>query len=391
MSTGAVVNRGLADSREGLVQPQTFTFAEGSDAFVLESGSRLGPITVAYETYGVLNRERSNAILITHALTGDHHAAGKHHPAEKAPGWWDDLIGPGKSFDTNRFFIICSNVLGGCRGTTGPASVNPATGKPYGMDFPVYTVRDMVRVQKALVNHLGIERLLLVAGGSMGGMQVLEWGVNYPEMMDGLLPIATAGRTTAMGIAFNEIMRRTIMLDPAWNGGDYAPGKGPAAGLAIARMLGMVTYRTDELFTARFGRRMTDNQARAYYDFDNRFEIESYLHYQGDKLVQRFDANSYIYLCKAMDLLDVGRGRGGFEKALASIAARTLFIGVDSDWLYPPVYMIEMTEIMQKAGCAADYWELKSPHGHDAFLIEFERMRPVVATFVNEIAALRRL
>lgn len=375
--------------RELIIKPQTFTFAISPEELVLESGRRLGPITVTYETYGTLNPERSNAILIVHALTGDHHAAGKHQPSDKAVGWWDDLIGPGKPFDTDRFFVICSNVLGGCRGTTGPSSIDPNTGKPYGMNFPIYTIRDMVRVQKELITHLGIERLLCVAGGSMGGMQVMEWGVSYPEMMDGILPIATSGRMTAMGIALNEIMRQTIMLDPEWRNGDYYPGTGPAKGLSTARMLGMVTYRSDEVFTTRFGRRMADSRPEAYYRFDNRFEIESYLHYQGAKLVQRFDANTYLYLCKAMDLYDIGRGRGGIDTALSLVQAKTLFIGVDSDWLYPPGYIIEMAEIMERFRKDVAYWELKSPHGHDAFLIEFEKMRPVVAEFVDQLAQSR--
>ncbi|MBC9784812.1 homoserine O-acetyltransferase [Heliobacterium chlorum] len=391
MSNKSPYSPGTGTQGEVITRPQIFTLGQPPNEFLLESGQRLGPIDIVYETYGTLNADRSNAILIVHALTMDHHAAGKNDPADKAPGWWDELIGPGKPFDTNRFYMICSNVLGGCRGTTGPTSINPATGKPFGMDFPVYTIRDMVRVQRELISHLGIDHLLLVAGGSMGGMQVLEWGVTFPEMMDGLMPIATSGRMTAQNIAFNEIMRQTIMLDPAWNRGDYYPGTGPAAGLSIARMLGMVTYRSDELFTARFGRRMTNHYPEAYYNFENRFEIESYLHYQGEKLVERFDANTFILLCKAMDLHDIGRGHGGYEAALASIQAQTYFIGVDSDWLYPPLYMVEMAEIMKKAKGQVEYWELKSPHGHDAFLIEFEKMRPVVASFVQELAQSRGL
>ncbi|MDD4587803.1 MAG: homoserine O-acetyltransferase [Heliobacteriaceae bacterium] len=378
-------------SRELIVKPQTFTFAAPPTEMVLESGRRFGPITVAYETYGELNAERSNAVLIAHALTGDHHAAGKYHPADKVAGWWDPLIGPGKPFDTDRFFVIGVNILGGCSGTTGPASIDPATGRPYGMTFPVYTVRDMVRVQRELLAHLGIDRLLCVAGGSMGGMQVLEWAVTYPEMVDGIIPIATSGRMTAMGIAFNEIMRQTIMLDPGWQNGDYYPGTGPAKGLAIARMLGMVTYRSDESFAVRFGRRMADTRSTVYYRFDNSFEIENYLHYQGEKLVRRFDANTYLYICKAMDLYDLGRDRGGIEPALSRIRAKTLFIGVNTDWLYPPRYIIEMADIMARFKQEVAYWELESPHGHDAFLIEFEQVRPVIAGFVNDLAVRRRI
>ncbi|KAB2953307.1 homoserine O-acetyltransferase [Heliorestis acidaminivorans] len=391
MNQGASRFSTARSARELITKTQHFTFANSPEEMVLESGHRLGPITVAYETYGALNKDRSNAILIAHALTGDQHGAGKYDESDKHPGWWDDMIGPGKPLDTNHFFIICSNVLGGCRGTTGPASINPLTGQPYGMSFPVFTVRDMVRVQKALLDYLAIERLLCVIGGSMGGMQVLEWAVTYPDQIDGVLPIATSGRMTAMGIAFNEVMRQTIMLDPAWNQGNYYPGAGPAQGLSIARMLGMITYRSDELFGLRFGRRMARSRPDDYYRYDNRFEIESYLHYQGEKLVKRFDANSYLYLCKAMDIYDIGRGRGGLAKALGRIKAKTLFVGIDSDWLYPPSYMVEMTKIMEKKQKAVEYKELKSHHGHDAFLIEFDQMSPIIKDFVQSLAEAKGL
>ncbi|QGG46673.1 homoserine O-acetyltransferase MetX [Heliorestis convoluta] len=380
-----------SSARELITKTEHFTFAISPEEMVLESGHRLGPITLAYETYGTLNEGRSNAILVAHALTGDQHAAGKYDKSDKAAGWWDDMIGPGKTIDTNRFFVICSNVLGGCRGTTGPSSINPATEMPYGMNFPVFTIRDMVRAQKALVQHLGVERLLCVIGGSMGGMQVLEWAVTYPDQIDGILPIATAGRMTAMGIAFNEVMRQSIMLDPTWNQGNYYPEVGPAQGLSIARMLGMITYRSDELFNLRFGRRMVHTHPDEYFRFDSRFEIESYLHYQGDKLVKRFDANSYLYLCKAMDLHDIGRRRGGLAKALGRIKAKTLFVGIDSDWLYPPSYMIEMAHLMEKKRKDVEYKELKSPHGHDAFLIEFDQMSPIIRDFIFELAESRGL
>src|SRR5713226_5126580 len=294
------------------------------DSISLESGANLSPVSVAYETYGALNAAKSNAILILHAFSGDAHAAGISHETGK-PGWWDNTIGPGKAFDTEKYFIICSNVLGGCQGTTGPSSINPQTGCPYAMAFPVITMGDMVRVQTMLIDWLGIERLLAVAGGSMGGMQALEWAVTYPDHVAAALPIATTARHSAQQIAFNEVGRQAVMADPDWNGGDYYSGRPPARGLAVARMVGHITYMSDESMRQKFGRRL-----RA----PDQFEVESYLQYRGNQFVDRFDANSYLYITRAMDSFDLTQ-RGTLAALFESIRARFLVISFTSDWLYP--------------------------------------------------------
>lgn len=364
---------------EFIVQTKFIDFPEGIE---LDGGGCLAPVTVAYETYGKLNAAGDNALLILHALTGDAHAAGKHSPQEKTPGWWDDLIGPGLPFDTEKYFILCSNVLGGCKGTTGPASTNPKTGKPYGMDFPIITIRDMVRAQKKLADALGINSFAVVAGGSMGGMQALEWGVTYPEMVKTLIPIATSARLSPFAIAFNEVQRQAIYLDPNWNKGCYEADCPPANGLAIARMLGTITYKSDESFNNRFGRQVHDLKNGAF-TFDGRFAVENYLHYQGNKLVDRFDTNTYLYLTKAMDLHDVGRGYPSYEQALSRITARTLLIGIDSDFLFPPYQQKEIYKILKAKGGQAEYNELRSPHGHDAFLIEFKKIEKLIGEFLR--------
>lgn len=353
--------------------------------FQLESGARLPEVTVAYETYGQLNAEGTNAVLVLHALTGDAHVAGKHDPQDKLPGWWDPLVGPGRAIDTNKYFVVCSNVLGGCYGTTGPASVNPETGKPYGMSFPVVTIRDMVRLQKKLVDTLGIKRLVCAIGGSMGGMQALEWAVTYPDFLDSVIPIATSGRLSAQAIAYNEVQRQAIIMDPNWNNGDYYGREVPARGLSLARMIGTITYKSDESWNFKFGRAFNGKQNGGYYSFNSRFEVENYLHYQGMKLVKRFDANCYLYLTKAMDLHDVGRGYPSYKEALQRIRAKCLMIGIRSDILYPPHYQKEVAEILREAGRPAYYMELNSPYGHDAFLIEFDMMTPIIRGFLESI------
>ena len=294
----------------GLVQTQTLTFAE-DEPFQLESGATLSPVTLAYETYGRLNAARSNAILICHALSGGAHAAGYLSPDDPQPGWWDDCIGPGKAFDTDRFFVICSNVLGSCYGSSGPASIDPATGKPYGLHFPVVTIGDMVRAQVQLLDHLGIERLLCLAGGSMGGMQVLEWAAHHPERVRAAIPIATTARHSPMLIAFSEVGRQAIYADPAWNDGDYyGNSRKPDAGLAVARMVGHITYLSEESMHQKFGRRLQGREQYGY-EFQTEFEIESYLKYNGDKFTRRFDANSYLYVTKALDYFDLAAQHGG--------------------------------------------------------------------------------
>ncbi|MHB1127285.1 MAG: homoserine O-acetyltransferase MetX [Bacillota bacterium] len=371
----------------GLVETQYYTFAHPPRLFRLESGAKIGPITVAFETYGVLNSEGDNAILILHALTGDAHAAGKKTTEDHAVGWWDRMIGPGRPFDTRKYFVICSNVLGSCYGTTGPASPDPASGQCYRMDFPVVTIRDMVRVQKALIEHLGVRRVVTATGGSMGGMQALEWAVTYPDFLDSVIPIATSGRMSAFGIAYNEVQRRSILLDPRWQNGQYDPADPPAEGLSLARMIGTITYKSDVSFTMKFGRTFAGSGKEDYFRFDSRFEVENYLEYQGNKLVQRFDANSYLYLTKAMDLHDVGRGYDSYDQALSRIRAPLLAIGINSDFLYLPHQQKEIVNILQKHGRPAKYVELDSPYGHDSFLIEFDMMAPIVRDFLAHIGS----
>lgn len=361
-------------------------FARIDGPIRLDSGRLLGPITVAYETYGTLSPEKDNVILIPHALTGDSHCA-SHGPDDPEEGWWEPLVGPGRLFDTERFFVVCANVLGGCQGTTGPSSIDPATGKPYGMRFPVVTVRDMVRVQKALLDQLGIKRLCLVAGGSMGGMQTLQWAVDYPEMVGAALPIATPSRSSAQSIAYNEVGRQAIMLDPFWRGGDYyGYDEGPDAGLAVARMLGMITYQSDASMAAKFGRRLMDGPQADIYDLATQFEVESYLHYQGKKLVRRFDANTYIYLTRALDLFDLSHGYGSMEEALDRISCPVLVYGMSSDILYPTYQQKELVNALARLGKNVEYAELETDYGHDGFLIEFPRMEPTLRAFVEEVA-----
>lgn len=363
---------------------QEFTFAEPPNEFVLESGEKLGPITVAYETCGALARNGQNAILIVHALTGDSHVA-RHSDDDPREGWWEALVGPGRAIDTDQYFVVCANVLGGCQGTTGPSSINPRTGRPYGMSFPVVTIRDMVRVQKELLDYLGVKRLVAVMGGSMGGMQALEWAVTFPDFMKGTIPIATPARQSPQAIGYNEVQRRAIMLDPTWKGGNYKPGDGPAAGLAAARMLGMITYQSEEIMRRKFGFRLSPRYAEQRFDFASKFEVESYLHYQGRKLVRRFDANTYLYLTKAMDLFDISFGRGSYEAALARIKAKVLLIGVSSDILYPAYQQKQLVKDLRAEGVDAAYEEIESPCGHDGFLIEFEKMSPIVRGFLASL------
>ncbi len=354
--------------------------ADGS--FPLDSGRRFGPITLAYETYGELDVARSNAILIDHALTGDAHCA-SHGPDDGEEGWWEPLVGPGRVFDTNRYFVICSNVLGGCQGSTGPASYDPQSGQPYGGRFPVITIRDMVRAQRELIGHLGIERLHCITGGSMGGAQVLTWAVEYPDMTEGIIPIAMPGRASAQSIAYNEVGRRAIVTDPAWLGGDYYGTPGPVQGLATARMLGMITYQSDESMMMKFGRDVMNAGFQDLFDFRTQFQVESYLHYQGQKLVDRFDANTYLYLTRAIDLFDLGLGYPSYEAALGRISCPVQVIGVSSDILYPTWQQKEIVDILQAQGKAVRYTEITSIFGHDGFLIEFEKMVPMLEEFLR--------
>ena len=351
------------------------------DSLSLDCGATLSPIDVAYQTYGELNEARSNAILVLHAFTGDAHAAGIS-PETGKPGWWDSMIGPGKGFDTERYFVICSNVLGGCMGTTGPASSNPATGKPYAMEFPVITMADMVRLQKMLVDHLGIERLLAVAGGSMGAMQALEWAVDYPGVVACSIPIAGTWRHSAQQIAFNEVGRQAIMADLDWNDGDYYAGTPPARGLAVARMVGHITYMSDESMREKFGRRLREKEKFGFH-FDIDFEVESYLRYRGTQFVDRFDANSYLYITKAMDYFDITNGKGSLPAALEHTTARFLVISFTSDWLYPSYQSQEIVNALRSRSRDVAYCELPSNYGHDAFLVEVGEQTEMVRGFLG--------
>ncbi|MGD8188738.1 homoserine O-acetyltransferase MetX [Brevibacillus ginsengisoli] len=345
----------------------------------LESGEVLKQVEIGYQTYGTYDPNRDNAILVCHALTGDVYAVGDG----SRPGWWEGLIGPDMPIDTNEYFVICSNVLGGCYGSTGPASLNPETNRPYGSSFPMVTIRDMVRAQRCLLSELGVHHLYAVMGGSMGGMQVYEWAVEFPEMMNLVIPIATCSRLSAIAIAYNDVGRQAIKNDPEWNGGDYYPGAGPSKGLAVARMLGMITYRTAELFEERFGRSF--KQESENHALDITFQIESYLRYQGEKLVERFDANSYLALLRAMDSHDIGRGRGGAEHAISRIRATVLMIGITDDLLYPLEHQKEMANLMRQNGVEVEFHTLESKFGHDAFLVEFSRMGRIVTPYVKKV------
>lgn len=354
--------------------------------FHLEGGGVLRHVEVAYETWGELAPDASNAVLVCHALTGDAHVARHGGGSSSVPGWWEDVVGPGLALDTDRWFVVCVNVIGGCQGSTGPSSIDPESGKPYGSSFPVVSIRDMVRTQAAVADHLGIGRWQAVVGGSMGGMQVLEWGVMYPARCRLLIALATTVAATAQQIAYSSVQRHAIALDANWRGGDYydaSEGEGPHRGLALARALAQVTYRSDEVFNDRFGRQ--EVEATEQFDLWQRFAVEGYLDYHGLKLCRRFDANSYLVLSKAMDLHDIGRSRGGVEAALMRIKARVRTGSVDSDSLYPAYQQHLIRDVLCSLGAVADDVTLHSPHGHDAFLIESEQVGALVAEVLAEI------
>jgi homoserine O-acetyltransferase len=354
----------------------------------LDNSKTLQDVTIAYETWGELNKDKSNAILLCHAWTGDSHAAGSAEEGTPTPGWWEGLVGPNCAIDTNKWFVVCTNSLGGCQGTTGPASNHPQDGKPYGSRFPVITVRDMVRAQVRVSDMLGIDVWHSVIGGSMGGMQVLEWAITFPHRLRTAIPIATCLQATAQQIAWGAIGRRAIRLDPKWQGGDYydaAIGEGPWQGLAIARMIAQVTFRSDNVFTDRFGRELADMDA----DYNglglwDKFEVENYLDHHGDKLIRRFDANSYLIIGKAMDLHDVARGRGELRSAVARISAPVLSVGISSDILYPTYQQKQIRDMINEVGGSCEYVEIESPHGHDAFLINLDQVGKPVAEFLEK-------
>ncbi len=346
----------------------------------LRGGGTIAEPEVAYETYGELNPEKDNAVLVCHALSGDGHAAGFHRGAAKS-GWWDRMIGPGRAFDTDKYFVVCSNVLGGCRGSSGPASLDPATGKPYGLTFPLVTIADVVDVQKRLVESLGIPRLLAVAGGSMGGMQVLQWGAAYPDSAAALIPIATAARHTALQIAFNEVGRQAVMSDPDWREGDYYGRRAPLRGLALARMVGHITYLSERSMEKKFGR-LRRRKANGS-GFTEEFEVEGYLRFKGDDFVKRFDANSYLYLTRAIDYFDLSADRPLAEVFSALSRHRLLAIAFSSDWLYPPAQSKEIVKAAKLNGADVTYCEITTDYGHDAFLIEFQEQTRLVSHFLE--------
>ncbi len=363
----------------GVVKTKYFTFAEPSGPLVLESGRTLSPVTLAYETYGTLNRDKTNAILVAHALSGDAHAAG-FHKGESAPGWWDVMIGPGKAFDTDRYFVICSNVIGGCKGSTGPSSINPLTGKPYGLDFPVITIADMVEAQRHLVDHLGIEKLLCVTGGSMGGMQALQWVASYGKRIRSAIPIAAALKHSPQQIAFDEVVRQSIMADPAWRQGEYYGHGQPEKGLAVARMIGHITFMSDQSMEEKFSRKLKNGQYNFHFAAD--FEVEGYLHHRGDNFVRRFDANSYLYITKAMDYFDLSGGRLIPNGRI--LPTRFLVISFKSDWLYPSHQSQEIVRELKMKQADATYCELPSTYGHDAFLLEVEEQTTLIRHFLDK-------
>jgi homoserine O-acetyltransferase len=370
----------------GVVETRLVTVAAPPHRLTLAGGQTLGPVTVAYETYGTLSERRDNAILVLHALSGDAHVAGRHTPDDERLGWWDMLIGPGKALDTDRYFVICANVLGGCGGTTGPASTNPATGEPYGTDFPIVTIADMVDAQMLLLDELGISKLLAAIGGSMGGMQALQLAVAYPERVHAVIAVATAAQQSPQAIAFNEVGRQAIMADPNWRGGHYYGHRLPRRGLSVARMIGHITYLSDAAMREKFGRRLQELPDYSF-TFSADFEVESYLHYQGMAFTDRFDANSYLYITRAIDYFDLTRGKASLADALRHTQARYLVMSFSSDGLHPPYQLKQIVSALRATHKHVSYYEVKSDFGHDSFLLERVKMEGVIGNFLASSAA----
>ncbi len=370
----------------GVVEKKYHTFAQPPHQMRLACGARLGPVTLAYETYGRLDAGGKNAVLILHALSGDSHAAGYYDEPGAKPGWWEIMVGPGKGIDTERYFVICSNIIGSCMGSTGPGSPDPATGRPYGRRFPLVTVGDWVEAQRVLLDHLGIERLLSVVGGSIGGMQVLEWCLRFPERVVSAIALATTAQHSALAIAFNEVARQAIMSDPNWKGGDYYGGPRPDHGLAVARMIGHITYLSDPALRSKFGRNLQDRDDFSF-DFGADFQVESYLRYQGRKFVERFDANSFLYITKAADYFDLARqyGDGSLVAAFARARARFLVASFSSDWLYPTYQSQALVKAMKKNGLEVSFCEIEAPWGHDAFLLPNPRLSGLISGFLDRV------
>ncbi len=372
--------------------PQSLVAHFSADqALNLDAGGRLDQWTIAYQTYGALNADKSNAILVCHALTGDQHVANRH-PITGKPGWWTTMVGPGRPIDTDRYFVICSNVIGGCMGTTGPASLNPATGRPYGLDLPIVTIRDMVRAQAVLIDHLGIRDLFCVVGGSMGGMQVLQWVASYPERVFAAMPIAAAAKHSSQNIAFHEVGRQAVMADPDWRNGRYLEqGVVPTKGLAVARMAAHITYLSDEALQSKFGRKLQDRAAPAF-SFDAEFEIENYLRHQGLSFVDRFDANSYLYVTRACDYFDLAADYdGSLARAFKGAKARFCVVSFNSDWLYPTSASRAIVHALNAGGASVSFVDIETDRGHDAFLLDVPEFIATSRGFLDSAARARGL
>jgi homoserine O-acetyltransferase len=380
------VNGAVAQS----VSPDSLTLRLGLDSPLrMDSGVSLAPLTIAYQTYGALNAAKSNALLICHALTGDQHVANVH-PVTGRPGWWETMVGPGRPFDTDRFLVICPNVLGGCMGSTGPASINPETGEPYGLNFPIVTIADMVRAQALLVDHLGIDSLFCIIGGSMGGMQVLQWAASYPDRVFSALPIATATRHSSQNIAFHEVGRQAVMADPEWRGGRYlVEGTRPTKGLAVARMAAHITYLSEAALHRRFGRNLQDRSTRTF-SFDADFQVESYLRHQGQIFVERFDPNSYLYMTRAMDYFDLAADYGGsLANAFKDSRTRFCVVSFTSDWLFPTRDARAIVRALNVGGASVSFVEIETDRGHDAFLLDVPDLVDTTRGFIDAAARAR--
>jgi len=372
----------IDENSVGIVETKTIRVVDEDQPLRLECGKSLAPIDVAYETYGRLNEAGDNVVLVCPALSADAHAAGYHSQQDKKPGWWDPMIGPGKPIDTNKYFVVCSNFLGGCKGTTGPSSINPATGKPYGLDFPIITIADMVRVEKLLLDRLGVKSLLAVIGGSMGGMQVLQWAIEYPDFVRAAIPIATTSRLSAQALAFDAVGRAAILADANFASGRYSGDRGPDRGLSIARMIGHITYLSEESMHEKFGRKLQTSDKYSY-DFNSEFAVETYLDYQGRAFVERFDANSYLYITKAMDYFDLEKDYGSLTKAFEKTKCRFLIVSFTSDWLFNPEQSSDLVNALVATGKDVSYCNIASPYGHDSFLLEPGTLGTFVSSFLD--------
>ncbi len=366
------------DGEVGLVTPKDF---KCTGPFEFESGQSIPEFILRYESYGRLNADRNNVVLVSHALTGDHHCAGVHSLKDRKPGWWNSLIGPGKPIDTNKFFVLCANCIGGCQGSTGPKSIDPKTGQPYNLTFPFVTIRDMVLTQRILLDHLGVTELYAVIGGSMGGMQVLQWAIEYPDYVKRIVPMATTWRQGAQAIAFDEVGRQAIMQDPEWKEGSYDSDKGPNVGLAIARMMAHITYLSDRSMDRKFGRKRPGGKDQSY-SFDIEFEVESYLRYQAKSFINRFDANTYLYFTRALGYFDLAGAYGSLDQAFKGIKCKALSVGFTSDWLFPPEQNREIVLAMLRQGIEASYTQLDLDLGHDSFLIESPELFGLIRDFL---------